>query len=176
MPKPKDMPGYLTPSSLKILALATLDLKDRVTEALGLSIGGRALDIGCGPGIDTVSMARIVGNTGLVVGIDCDPEMIQEATRCAKAQGVGDWARYELSNAEALPFDDGFFDACRIDRVLQHIETPSQALSEIARVTKALEVSEGHSAQSAPLATTAGPARPSEHQAGKSLLDHRLAR
>jgi ubiquinone/menaquinone biosynthesis C-methylase UbiE len=40
--------------------------------------GNTVLDAGCGPGIDTVQLATLVGN-GQVVGIDYDSEMIAEA-------------------------------------------------------------------------------------------------
>jgi ubiquinone/menaquinone biosynthesis C-methylase UbiE len=36
-------------------------------------------------------------------------------------------------DAEALPFADEAFDACRADRVFQHLTNPSAALCELVR-------------------------------------------
>jgi SAM-dependent methyltransferase len=43
---------------------------------------------------------------------------------------------FDVADAAHLPFDDASFDACRIDRVLQHIEDPAQAIAEMVRVLR----------------------------------------
>ena len=43
---------------------------------------------------------------------------------------------FEVSDAASLPFDDASFDACRVDRVLQHIADPAPAIREMARVLR----------------------------------------
>ena len=35
------------------------------------------LDLGCGPGSDTLSLADLVGDSGQVYGVDFDPEMVE---------------------------------------------------------------------------------------------------
>ena len=39
-------------------------------------------------------------------------------------------------DALALPFADGAFDACRADRVVQHLDDPLAAIAEVVRVTR----------------------------------------
>ena len=45
------------------------------------------LDVGCGPGIDTLAMFGRVCPGGQVVGIDYDARMIEEAKRRARRAG-----------------------------------------------------------------------------------------
>ena len=47
-------------------------LEALLTKELGLDGSGRLLDVGCGPGILTVRLAGLFGET---VGLDPDPEM-----------------------------------------------------------------------------------------------------
>ena len=42
----------------------------------------------------------------------------------------------QVADAAALPFEDESFDACRIDRVLQHIADPAPVVREMARVLR----------------------------------------
>jgi ubiquinone/menaquinone biosynthesis C-methylase UbiE len=99
--------------------------------------GQRVLDVGCGPGIDAIALAAQVGPSGQVIGVDHDAEMIAEAERRAQQAGVTARVTYELADATALPFEADDFDACRCERVFEHLHDPAKALSEMARVTKA---------------------------------------
>jgi ubiquinone/menaquinone biosynthesis C-methylase UbiE len=109
--------------------------KRRSLELLGLTAGGSVLDVGCGNGPELAALAQIVGPTGRVVGLDRSSALIADA----QARGLLESGPIELlvGDAEALPFEDGQFDACRIDRTLQHLDHPEVALSEMRRVTRA---------------------------------------
>ena len=50
--------------------------------------GMRVLDAGCGPGRLTISLAQRVGNTGEVVALDVQPEMLERVSRNAQRSGV----------------------------------------------------------------------------------------
>ena len=43
--------------------------------------GSRVLDIGCGPGVATVDLANIVGESGRVVGLELSPRYVEEAAK-----------------------------------------------------------------------------------------------
>jgi ubiquinone/menaquinone biosynthesis C-methylase UbiE len=103
-----------------------------------LEAGGKALDIGCGPGIDTVALAAIVGPTGDVRGVDNDPAMVAEADREALRAGVAATVHHQKGDVAALPFSAGFFDAVRSERVLQHLPYPraTAAAAEACRVVR----------------------------------------
>jgi ubiquinone/menaquinone biosynthesis C-methylase UbiE len=87
---------------------------------------GPILDVGCGAGHD---LALFASSGMAAVGIDPSEVMLGAATaRTANAtialvRGVGD----------ALPFVDHAFAGCRIERVLMHVDDPSQVLSEVLR-------------------------------------------
>ncbi|MFO0955899.1 MAG: methyltransferase domain-containing protein [Isosphaeraceae bacterium] len=102
-------------------------------ERIGASPGRRLLDVGCGLGDDAAAMAALVAPGGSVVGIDGSRAMI-EAARARHGSLAG--LTFEVADAAALPFDDASFDACRIDRVLQHIADPAPAVREMARVLR----------------------------------------
>jgi ubiquinone/menaquinone biosynthesis C-methylase UbiE len=101
---------------------------------LGLRPGGRAIDVGCGLGDDARAMARIVGPSGHVVGVDASTALLDRA----RSRSLADDERVEfvLGDAHRLPFDDGTFDAARTERTLQHLADPARAVGELARVTR----------------------------------------
>lgn len=107
-------------------------------QEMKLSAGASVLDIGCGPGLDTVNLADIVECLGHVTGIDADPEMVREADELARRRGVTGWTEHKLASALALPFPDNVFDACRCERVTQHLsaEDGLTVVEEALRTTR----------------------------------------
>lgn len=75
--------------------------------SLGLDGGGRLLDVGCGPGIVLLPMARYFTQA---VGVDPDEDMLAEAERRAGHLGVTN-ARWVAARAEDLPAGLGTFRA-----------------------------------------------------------------
>jgi SAM-dependent methyltransferase len=75
------------------------ELEPLLAEELGLDGSGRLLDIGCGPGILTVRLARLFGEA---VGLDPDPGMLAEGRRAAEERGIANitWVQ---AVAEDLP-------------------------------------------------------------------------
>ena len=59
----------------------------RLTCELALRPGERCADLGCGTGVDTVEMCKLV-RPGEVVGIDCSPNMLESARNRALAAGA----------------------------------------------------------------------------------------
>ena len=89
--------------------------------------GHTVLDVGCGPGFDTVSLAKIVGSSGKVVGVDYDIEMIAQADKNAETTGVIEWCEHKLANATQLPFESDTFDSCRSESLFQHLLQPEKS-------------------------------------------------
>lgn len=81
------------------------------------------LDVGCGPGTDAAALG-----TARVLGLDPSSAMCRRASTRGVTVCRGE--------AAALPFADQTFDACRADRVLQHLADPSAALDELIRVIR----------------------------------------
>ena len=68
--------------------------------------------------------------------MDYDSAMIAEADENAAKEGVSAWVKHKQADATSLPFDEGFFDSCRSERVFQHLLNTVLALREMTRVTK----------------------------------------
>ena len=97
---------------------------------LGLCPGDGVLDVACGPGNFTRDFARVVGPTGLAVGIDASPTMLDRAARDTRATNVA----YLRGDAVRLPFRDASFDAVCCFAALHLFADPMKALDSIVRV------------------------------------------
>lgn len=75
----------------------------------GIREGDRVLDIGCGFGETALEIARMVGPSGEVVGIDCTDAFLDIAKRERDAAGVGN-VRYEIGDAQVCDLPEGYFD------------------------------------------------------------------
>ena len=134
--RPEDNPGYVEAELLTSLRHKVDAVKQRTWGLLRIGPGGKVLDVGCGPGIDTVALGRIVGPEGAVLGVDYDPAMIEEAREKARQEGMDGWVRHEQADGFHLPCADGEFDAARSERVFQHVADPSGILAEMIRAVR----------------------------------------
>ncbi len=78
------------------------------------------LDVGCGGGDVTRELARRTGSTGLVVGLDMDPEQIEIVRKEAQSQGQ-DHITYRVANVTEPPDDLGEFDIVYSRFLLCHL-------------------------------------------------------
>ena len=109
------------------------ECKRKSYDLLNATPGRRILEVGCGLGDDAAALAKRVAPGGSVVAIDGSRAMIDAAReRHRDVAGLS----FDVADAAHLPFDDASFDACRIDRVLQHIDDPARAIAEMVRVLR----------------------------------------
>ena len=94
----------------------------------------QVLDVGCGPGSITISIAKQIP-IGHVTGVEYVTDPLEGARELAKAEGVSNIA-FQEGNIHALPFADNSFDIVHAHQVLQHIADPVHALREMRRVAK----------------------------------------
>ena len=92
----------------------------------GLAPGISCLDVGCGDGQVTIELARRVGPSGRVVGVDNDAEALQLARRAAEEAGVeADFIEADVTE----PFDVGSFDLTFARLLLSHLVDPVSVLA-----------------------------------------------
>jgi ubiquinone/menaquinone biosynthesis C-methylase UbiE len=95
----------------------------------GVVDGIAVLDIGCGTGALTASVVA-VNPSGTVVGIDPSAGFVAHAASAVPG------ARFEVADAQALPFGDDTFDRTVSLFVLNFVPDISAAVREIRRVTR----------------------------------------
>jgi ubiquinone/menaquinone biosynthesis C-methylase UbiE len=107
--------------------------KQRSYALMALQLGHHVLDVGCGTGDDVRAMAQLVGPTGHCVGVDSSTTMIEAARQRTRPDEP---VEFLVGDAERLDLPDDSFDACRADRVLQHLSDPPRALLNMVRVLR----------------------------------------
>jgi len=81
---------------------------DWLWERLALSMGGRVLDLTCGPGLYATALAR---RGARVTGVDFSPASIAYARQLALDEGVGDLCTFVEADVRAWEPEPGAFDA-----------------------------------------------------------------
>ena len=104
----------------------------RMVELAGLRGDERVLDVATGGGHTALAFAPHVRE---VVASDLTPDMLAAAENLIRGRGVEN-VRFELADAEDLPFADESFDVvtCRI--AAHHFPEPESFVGEAARVLK----------------------------------------
>ncbi len=103
----------------------TSRLVEPLLDAAGVGPGTRVLEIGSGPGY---AAARAAERGASVVGVDVAAAMV------ALARDLHPGLDFRRADAEALPFDDGAFDAAVGNFVVLHLGRPKRAVRELTRV------------------------------------------
>ena len=96
--------------------------------------GARVLEVGCGPGLLSIRLARKHGLA--VTGMDLDPAMVERANANAAREGEGPRPAFSVGDAGSLEFPDGSFDLVVSTLSMHHWADPSAGLAEIARVLR----------------------------------------
>lgn len=101
---------------------------------LDIKEGDHVLDIGCGIGLQALSMAKLVGPTGRVAGTDLSNLMIEIAKSRTATSNLP--LEFFTADAMAQPFPDQSFDRIRTERVLMYIQDTQAVLAEFKRLLK----------------------------------------
>jgi ubiquinone/menaquinone biosynthesis C-methylase UbiE len=90
-------------------------VRESMVDMLDLSPTARVLEVGCGTGRDSFRLARRLGPDGHLHMQDLSPGMVHACVRkmtdYAQTMDLSCGLDYSISNATALPFPDGSFDA-----------------------------------------------------------------
>jgi SAM-dependent methyltransferase len=93
--------------------------------------GQRWVDVGCGNGAFTEMLATRCAPSSLQ-GIDPSPEQIAYA----RTRLGGAVARFDVGDAQALPYADDAFDAAVMALVIFFVPDPARGVAEMARVVR----------------------------------------
>ncbi|MEV0177124.1 class I SAM-dependent methyltransferase [Streptomyces sp. NPDC050803] len=99
---------------------------------LGLRAGGRVLDAGCGTGRALPPLRAAVGPTGVVIGADLTPAMLEAAVRAGRDRD----GQLLLADVAALPLRSESLDAVFGAGLIAHLPHPAENLRELARVVR----------------------------------------
>lgn len=131
----------------KSLGYTEEDLKNIPLEAqLGLGCGNPkergkpqlgevVADLGCGKGMDVFLASKSVGESGLVIGIDNNYNMLEKAREISHKRGFKNTA-FRLGEIEYLPIGDNTLDLLMSNCVINLSTDKKQVYSEIFRVLK----------------------------------------
>lgn len=121
----KDMFKWLAPVS------------DQLIRSAGITSGQTVLDVATGTGQPALTIAKIVGPNGKVVGVDLSPEMLEIAKQEAAYLGLSNVAVFQVVNDESLSiFSDNTFDSVVCRNGLMLMPDPVKALKAFLRVLK----------------------------------------
>jgi ubiquinone/menaquinone biosynthesis C-methylase UbiE len=87
---------------LGVRVISVLDLTADVLWRSGIKRGMRVLDLGCGSGDASLLIAKMVGASGLVVGVDKSAAAIDEAEKRATVAGYCYWTRFVRADPDTF--------------------------------------------------------------------------
>lgn len=107
-------------------------------EKLGAKEGETILEIGFGTGHALLALARAVGDSGKVYGLDISQGMSDLALARLKEAGLSQKVDLACGDAARLPYDADFFDAVFMSFTLELFDTPEipMVLDQCRRVLR----------------------------------------
>ena len=108
---------------------------EAVVEEARVVSGVRVLDVACGAGEPSISIAALLSGTGEVIGVDMAAEPLKVARERATKRGLPN-VEYMQADVHALPFADASFDRVTSRLGVMFFGDLPKALSEMHRVLR----------------------------------------
>jgi len=96
----------------------------------------RILDVACGTGDSTISIAKAAAEGSTVVGADISEGMMALVKGKAEKAGVRERISLQVADGEALPYEEGTFDRVTCAFGIRNFEHKEKGLEEFLRVLK----------------------------------------
>lgn len=106
-----------------------------LADAVEAGGGRQVLDVGCGAGGTTLAVARRLGGTGRVLGIDLSAPLLEAARARAVVEGVS--ARFIQADAATHAFEAGHFDTIISRFGVMFFDDPVRAFANLHRAAAA---------------------------------------
>jgi ubiquinone/menaquinone biosynthesis C-methylase UbiE len=106
---------------------------ERLVKAVNPRADARVLEVATGPGHVAMAFAAVCRE---VVGLDLTAAPIEIANRARRERGL-DNIRFEVGDAEHLPFADGEFDVAVCRFAVHHFAEPRAVMAEMVRACRA---------------------------------------
>ena len=135
----RNLPGFFEGRSSRVYDLVARRLVRPLYRrmardiAAAAPIGAAILDVGTGPGVLLVELARRRPDLALT-GVDLSPDMVETANRNLRQSGGR--ASVRVGDAARLPFEDGSFDLVVSSLSTHHWDDPAAAVPELNRVLR----------------------------------------
>jgi ubiquinone/menaquinone biosynthesis C-methylase UbiE len=120
----KDMLRWMAPVS------------DQLIRSTGITFGQTVLDVATGTGQPALTIAKIVGPNGKVIGVDLSLEMLEVAKEEAAYQGLTNAVFQVVKDENLSMFPDNTFDSVVCRNGLMFMPDPVKALKAFLRVLK----------------------------------------
>ena len=111
-------------------------MMDEYLAAMRIDSAKTVLDLGCGTGVVSRTIAKRNGFAGSVTGIDRSPYLTAAATRFAAAEGLTGVIEFRSGDSQSLELRPASFDAVVAHTLISHVEDQRAVIKEIARVVK----------------------------------------
>lgn len=113
---------------------------ERVLRKIGIRKGQTVLDFGCGSGVYTVPVARIVSEEGIVYALDRDKRALDELMQRAELEGLRNIRRMDTSGEVEIRLDDESVDVVLLYDIFWYfpLSDPrlTKLLAEVYRVSR----------------------------------------
>jgi demethylmenaquinone methyltransferase/2-methoxy-6-polyprenyl-1,4-benzoquinol methylase len=113
-------------------------MREEGIKMLAPAPGEHLLEIGFGTGHVLVELAKAVGPTGVVFGIDLSENMLAHAQGLLEQENLTDRVKLQCGDAEELPYDAESMDGIFMCFTLELFDTPAipRVLAECKRVLR----------------------------------------
>jgi SAM-dependent methyltransferase len=107
-----------------------------VLDRLDAKPGQVVVDLGCGPGYVTRAIARRVGESGHVHGVELNLDFVHRARAIAETSGVDRWTTIHHVTDDRIPLEDQTVDRVLAKNVLEYVPDLTATLADMKRVLR----------------------------------------